>query len=61
MTKGAGHKSGRMANIAEAHRKAELALAGTRGDEIEAGSANRVLDVKETKLLDRLRKVVNAK
>ena len=56
MTKGAGHKSGHAANVAEAHRKAELAREHDEATKSKRGSANRVLDVKETKLLDELRK-----
>ena len=56
MTKGAGHKSGHAANVAEAHRKAELAREHEEATKSKRGSANRVLDVKETKLLDELRK-----
>tara|TARA_B100000073_G_scaffold36368_1_gene27338 strand:+ start:6460 stop:7014 length:555 start_codon:yes stop_codon:yes gene_type:complete len=56
MTKGAGHKSGHAANVAEAHRKAELAREHEEATKSKQGSANRVLDVKETKLLDELRK-----
>ena len=56
MTKGAGHKSGHAANVAEAHRKAELAREHEEATKTKRGSANRVLDVKETKLLDELRK-----
>jgi len=53
---GAGHKSGHAANVAEAHRKAELAREHEEATKSKQGSANRVLDVKETKLLDELRK-----
>ena len=56
MTKGAGHKSGHAANVAEAHRKAELAREHEEATKSKQVSANRVLDVKETKLLDELRK-----
>ncbi len=56
MTKGAGHKSGHAANVAEAHRKAELAREHEEATKSKRGSANRVLHVKETKLLDELRK-----
>jgi len=55
---GAGHKSGHAANVAEAHRKAELAreqeelLSSRKGK----GRGEDELDAREVKLLDELRR-----
>ena len=54
MTKGAGHKSGHAANVAEAHRKAELAREHERRN--RSKFPRTASWTSKTKLLDELRK-----